>query len=57
MSDAFDRWLEVSDVQLPVDAIGRRIALDGLRRAFKAGWEAAKDEGDVWHWPGPATAP
>ena len=57
MSDAFERWLEVSDVQLPVDAIGRRIALDGLRRAFKAGWEAAKDEGEVWCWPGPATAP
>ena len=57
MSDAFERWLEVSDVQLPVDAIGRKIALDCARRAFKAGWEAAKDDGEVWYWPGPATAP
>lgn len=39
---SFREWLEVADIPLPVEPVARQIAVEGLRRAFAAGWAFRK---------------
>ena len=37
--EAFEGWLKVADIPLPVEPMAREIAVEALKRAFNAGWE------------------
>ena len=39
---SFEEWVEEGDIPLPCEGPDRDIAIEGLRLAFNAGWEARK---------------
>lgn len=42
--DAFDDWLEEGDIPLPKDPEDQQLAVEALRIAFNAGWDARKKQ-------------
>lgn len=40
MEQAFEEWMEDCEVPLPEEPNDRKIAVEALRLAFYAGWEA-----------------
>lgn len=45
----FNDWLKVSNVELPIKELDRKIALENLRRAFYAGFGAGRDSTEQFY--------